>query len=216
MAIYDYISEAADETSNYQKRHCNICNRTTMHECYPFSSKKSKCLECENDKSFSNNSNEEASTYEDTNFYNEGRTMFEWFEYDDDEFFLKTIILFPFRLIYRIVAFILSAIFSTLGFVSKFVIKLNIAIPLSVLAYIFIILIIIPIRIFVYIISFGNRIIMEDGLFKWSSSLHYWVIKDFKEDPKNYIYSYDYIEVFLLYFFYGLQWFIALSLFESL
>nr|VFK24497.1 MAG: hypothetical protein BECKLFY1418C_GA0070996_11806 [Candidatus Kentron sp. LFY] len=102
-----------------------------------------------------------------------------WWEYDDDENFFKTILLFPFRLpvwiviwIYQIVAVIVSFVFQ-LGWA---IVATVIGVPFAAVALALTLLVGLPLRVIVFILTFGNRVLWEDELFDWFESILGWIV----------------------------------------
>jgi hypothetical protein len=98
-----------------------------------------------------------------------------WWEYESEENFFKTIFLFPLRLIIWIIGKIIEFIETILKAIVAFL-QTFIGIP-----YIFITLsitlgIMLPARIVVYILSFGNKTLWEDELFDWLGSAMRWSV----------------------------------------
>jgi len=112
-----------------------------------------------------------------------------WFEYDRDENFFKTVLLFPFRLIFNIFYYIIKSIcaifrgifklikttLSIIFFLITAVLKTFIGIPIVIFLIVFSLTILLPIKVTVYIISFGNKNLWEDRLFEKSNNTMEWV-----------------------------------------
>ena len=125
-----------------------------------------------------------------------------WWEYDEDENILKTILLFPFRVVVMAVLWVMRAIAKVI----RIIVKVNIGVPLSVVSILVALFIFLPIRVVLYVVSFGNVVFKEDEMFDWAHSIHFWMIYEFRGEN-----SYRPYEVIGLYFLYYIQVMLVLS-----
>lgn len=103
-----------------------------------------------------------------------------WWEYDESESIFITIILFPFRLPIMIIIFIYSLIAAIIDFIFYLgwaLIATAIGVPIAIAVLVLTLLVGLPLRIIMFIVSFGNLILWEDRLFNWFLSIVEWVLE---------------------------------------
>lgn len=97
-----------------------------------------------------------------------------------EENIFLSILLFPFRLPIWIAKTIFNIASAIVEYCFNLVIRLLVAIigiPWAIFAYGVCIFIFIPIRVFIWTVTFGRRIFLEDELFEWPESVWDWVLE---------------------------------------
>lgn len=108
-----------------------------------------------------------------------------WWEYETGEHFLKSLFLFPIRIIIWLIKIIIEFIDLILKISIAFI-QTFVGIPYIVFALSVTIGIMLPLKIIVYIFSFGNKILWEDKLLNWFYSAMRWSVNKWNDFDKDY------------------------------